>query len=141
MVDQPNRSRNGAETGTGSSTATPPGTQEGHKLNCWEFKRCGREPGGDRVGELGECPAPLDASADRMNSGRNAGRICWAVSGHFSDDGEIRCATAKELVSCMACEFFKSVLQEEGLYRITFVKPQQAPEGQAPECLRESRES
>jgi hypothetical protein len=27
------------------------------KLNCWEVKKCGREPGGVKVKELGVCPA------------------------------------------------------------------------------------
>jgi len=27
------------------------------KLNCWEFKKCGRQPGGPKVAELGVCPA------------------------------------------------------------------------------------
>jgi len=64
----------------------------------------------------------VDLSADGLNGGTNAGRICWAVSGHFSEDGETRCSTAKDLVTCMACEFFKNVMREEGIYNITFVK-------------------
>ena len=26
-------------------------------INCWEVKKCGREPGGAKVAELGVCPA------------------------------------------------------------------------------------
>jgi len=92
------------------------------RMNCWEFKRCGRQPGGDRTADLGTCPTAVDESADGINGGRCGGRICWAISGHFSVEGTIRCATAKDLVTCMACEFFKTVLREEGIDRIVFVK-------------------
>ncbi|MGE5174112.1 MAG: two-CW domain-containing protein, partial [Betaproteobacteria bacterium] len=27
------------------------------KLNCWEHKKCGRQPGGHKVAELGVCPS------------------------------------------------------------------------------------
>ena len=30
------------------------------KLNCWEVKKCGREPEGAKVAELGECPASTE---------------------------------------------------------------------------------
>ncbi len=39
------------------------------KLNCWEYSKCGREPDGKRVDELGVCPATVDASFDSINSG------------------------------------------------------------------------
>jgi hypothetical protein len=93
------------------------------RRNCWEFKGCGREPGGQRVAELGICPTAVETAADGLNGGRNGGRICWAVSGHFTEDGEVRCATAKTLATCMACEFFTTVLREEGLYNIAFTRP------------------
>jgi len=28
-------------------------------LNCWEFKKCGREPGGEKASELGICPRQM----------------------------------------------------------------------------------
>ena len=55
------------------------------RQNCWEFFGCGRETGGEKVRELGECPASTDASADGLNNGKNAGRICWAVAGTLCD--------------------------------------------------------
>ena len=72
---------------------------------------------------MGVCPAAVDVAADGLNSGTNAGRICWAVSGHFSDRGTVCCSSAKELVTCMACEFFQRVLREEGIHRIVLLKP------------------
>ncbi len=53
------------------------------KLNCWEYMKCGREPGGEKADELGICPAAADSSFDGLNRGKNAGRICWAVAGTF----------------------------------------------------------
>ena len=51
------------------------------KLNCWEFMGCKRQPGGTGAAEKGTCIAAMDSSYDGINSGENAGRICWAVAG------------------------------------------------------------
>ena len=53
------------------------------KQNCWDFKNCGRSPGGHKTGELGVCPASTAAEHNGVNSGQNAGRFCWKVSGTF----------------------------------------------------------
>ncbi len=37
------------------------------KLNCWEFRKCGREPGGIKVHESGVCPAPLEIEVDGIH--------------------------------------------------------------------------
>lgn len=34
------------------------------KLNCWEFKKCGRELGGAHVHDLGVCPATEEKRLD-----------------------------------------------------------------------------
>jgi hypothetical protein len=39
------------------------------RLNCWEFKKCGREPGGHKVEELGVCPATTDKEFNGVNKG------------------------------------------------------------------------
>ncbi len=83
------------------------------KMNCWEYKKCGREPGGAKVHELGVCPAPLAEDFDGLNGGKNAGRICWAVSGTFCD-GVVQGTFAEKQLTCMACDFFKKVKEEEG---------------------------
>ena len=59
------------------------------KKNCWEFKKCGRESDGDKINELGVCPACAKQEADGLNGGKNAGRICWAIAGTFCG-GEIQ---------------------------------------------------
>ncbi len=83
------------------------------KQNCWEHSRCGREPGGHKVAELGVCPASTDTSFDGINSGVAGGRICWAVAGTFCG-GTVRGSFAEKRKSCMDCEFFDQVREEEG---------------------------
>jgi hypothetical protein len=53
------------------------------KLNCWEFEKCGRQPGGIKVKELGVCPAATEKRAHGINGGINGGRACWAIAGTF----------------------------------------------------------
>jgi len=83
------------------------------RTNCWEYYSCGREPGGKNVFTLGVCPAASDKSYDGINSGKCAGRFCWAVAGTFCE-GKIQGAYAEKLNSCPDCDFFKMVLAEEG---------------------------
>lgn len=85
------------------------------KMNCWEVKKCGRNPGGAKVAELGECPAAAAAAAahNGKNGGKNAGRYCWKVAGTLCG-GKVQGDHAAKSASCMACEFFKTVKQEEG---------------------------
>lgn len=76
--------------------------------NCWEFKKCGREPNGANVAELGECPATTEKTTDGLNGGKNGGRICWAVTGTFCG-GKVQGSFAEKQVSCMTCDFFSEV--------------------------------
>ncbi len=94
------------------------------KQNCWEFKKCGREPGGEKVKELGICPAATDTGCDTLNDGKNAGRICWALAGTFCG-GKVQGSFAQKQVSCMSCEFYKKVKDEEGTERFRILKPGQ----------------
>ena len=86
------------------------------KLNCWEFKKCGREPGGANADELGICPAATDTSSDGINGGKNAGRTCWSVAGTFCG-GEVQGTFAQKRTGCLNCDLFEKVLEEEG-YKI-----------------------
>ncbi len=92
------------------------------KLNCWEFKKCSRETGGSRSQIAGVCPASSDTSCTGLNGGKNAGRICWAVAGTFCG-GKIQGDYAQKSVSCMSCDFFKLVKEEEGPSKFTLLKP------------------
>lgn len=93
------------------------------KLNCWEVKKCGRQPGGEKVKELGVCPAALDTSAHGCNQGLNGGRICWAIAGTFCG-GVIQGEFAQKQSSCMTCDFYDQVRKEQGS-RFALLKPGQ----------------
>lgn len=94
------------------------------KLNCWEFKKCGREPNGAKSKEMGVCPATQDTGSTGINGGKNAGRMCWAVAGTFCG-GKVQGDFAQKSVSCMSCDFFKSVKQEEGADKFSLLRPGQ----------------
>ena len=82
------------------------------KLNCWEVKQCGREPGGKR-NDLGVCPATMEARLNGMHEGTNAGRACWIVAGTLCG-GKVQGTFAKKYDSCEQCDFFNLVKLEEG---------------------------
>jgi len=79
------------------------------KLNCWEFKKCGRGP----CSSDGECPAAQDQSLDRVHGGSNAGRTCWVVAGTHCG-GEVQGSFAHKIKDCYLCEFYNLVRREEG---------------------------
>jgi len=81
--------------------------------NCWEFKKCGREPGGSNVASLGVCPASVERRVDGINNGKNGGRSCWALTGTLCG-GKVQGTFAMKLSNCLQCEFYKSVTAAEG---------------------------
>jgi eukaryotic-like serine/threonine-protein kinase len=82
------------------------------KQECWEFMDCGRQPGGDKVHELGHCPASTSASFHGVHSGINAGRSCWMVSKTLC--GGVRQGDYKsKLKMCKMCKFYNIVLIQE----------------------------
>lgn len=83
-------------------------------LNCWEFKRCGRQAGGSSVKELGICPASTEIRLNAVHGGENAGRACWVVAGTFCG-GQVQGSFAKKFQNCEQCKFYNSVRQTEGL--------------------------
>ena len=90
-----------------------PATGQGmQKMNCWEFKKCGRQPGGPKAAELGVCPATMYADLDGAHGGKNAGRACWAIAGSLCG-GKIQGTYAQKLHNCWRCEFMNKVKQEE----------------------------
>lgn len=66
------------------------------KLNCWEFKACGREKGGSKADELGICPA-------YPSSGRKCARVAITLC-----DGIMHNGFAMKLKDCIHCEFYLS---------------------------------
>ncbi len=83
------------------------------KQNCWEFKKCGREPGGAKAKELGVCPAATEERTDGVNGGRNGGRACWAITGTLCG-GKAQGTFASKVGNCLKCEFYQTVGAEEG---------------------------
>ena len=83
------------------------------KVNCWEYKKCGREPGGAKEAELGICQAAKLSKVNGVNSGTNGGRVCWVIAGTLCG-GKVQGSFAIKLANCLECEFYKSVIKEEG---------------------------
>ncbi|ACL16511.1 two-CW domain-containing protein [Methanosphaerula palustris] len=81
-------------------------------INCWEFKKCGREPGGVNVSDLGICPASTEIQTDGVNHGKNGGRACWAISGTMCG-GKVQGTFASKIGNCLNCEFYQQVQWEE----------------------------
>lgn len=82
------------------------------KENCWEFKKCGRQPQGLKSKELSVCPASINEKLDGINGGVNAGRSCWVIAGTFCG-GEIQGSYAHKLNNCMECDFYKKVRDDQ----------------------------
>jgi len=82
------------------------------RLNCWEFKKCGREPNGKNVNKHGVCPVAQSNKYNSLNDGKYAGRFCWAIAGTFCD-GKVSGTFAEKLLTCLNCSFLKKVNEEE----------------------------
>ncbi|MHB9155742.1 MAG: two-CW domain-containing protein [Endomicrobiales bacterium] len=83
------------------------------KMNCWEFRNCGRERDGINENEQGVCPASTAGNLDGVHQGRNGGRACWKVAGTLCE-GKVEGSFASKLSDCAACSFYKLVRMEEG---------------------------
>lgn len=82
------------------------------KINCWEFKKCGRQPGGPHIHDLGICPAAVETRLDNIHGGKNAGRSCWVMAGTLCK-GEMQGTFAQKYKNCEMCDFYKKVKEEE----------------------------
>ncbi|NOZ63455.1 MAG: hypothetical protein GXO71_00645 [Caldiserica bacterium] len=71
------------------------------EINCWEFKKCGREEGGAKADELGKCPAYPDH-----------GRDCWFVAGTLCG-GTVQGTYAEKYGNCQKCDFYQKVMRGE----------------------------
>jgi hypothetical protein len=92
-------------------------TEQGprNKMNCWEYMWCGRQPGGDKVSDLCECPAAVVAAYPdgEYNGGTCLGRRCWRMVGTLCG-GEVQGIFAKKIGKCQSCPFYQKVKEEEG---------------------------
>ncbi len=82
------------------------------KRNCWEFKDCGRHPGGRHIHEFGICPAATDSRLDGIHGGTNAGRACWVIPGTLCK-GEVHGPFVMKYKNCSVCDFYEAVRKEE----------------------------
>jgi serine/threonine protein phosphatase PrpC len=80
--------------------------------------KCGREPGGEKAHELGECPAAIDSTFNGFNLGQNAGRTCWLTAGTFCN-GKVQGSLAEKRVSCRECDFYQKVNNEESITQLS----------------------
>jgi hypothetical protein len=82
------------------------------KMNCWEIMKCGRGPNGDKIAELGECPAGVDKRFSQLNSGDCSGRACWKVK-EKGPDGKLIPHWSNPSRDCLGCRVFAKVRNEE----------------------------
>jgi len=78
-------------------------------LNCWEWKKCGREPGGANA-EGDGCVVARERRADGINNGSNGGRYCWAIR-----DANAETPFKNKLCFCLQCDFLAAVQEQEGV--------------------------
>ncbi len=69
-------------------------------------------------------PRASDESSNGLNGGKNGGRICWAIAGTFCGR-KVQGTFAQKEVTCMSCEFYKRVGNEEGTINFKLMKPGQ----------------
>lgn len=87
------------------------------KLNCWEFKKCGREQGGVKAVELGICPSAIETRLDGAHGGTRAGRACWVIAGTLCG-GKEQGTFAHKYHNCEKCDFYQTVKKEEGSHYV-----------------------
>ena len=83
------------------------------KQNCWEAKKCGRQPGGAKVAEFGVCPAATMTESDGFCDGKNGGRACAYVTGTFCG-GTIQGTHKDKEKNCASCTFYQDIKKEHG---------------------------
>ncbi|MCP4686669.1 MAG: PAS domain-containing protein [Desulfobacterales bacterium] len=107
--------KTGASQKTGSNPLIKASAGEKKKIKtpCWEYKGCGREPGGMKSARLGVCPAATFSDSDGFLGGKNAGRACAFVRGSFCGGG-IQAALTEKKKDCEKCDFFRKLKQEHG---------------------------
>lgn len=67
--------------------------RKGKKMeNCWEILGCGREAGGAKVAELGEC----------ITSREGMGHSCWAIAGTLCG-GAVQGSVKDKKGNCLVC--------------------------------------
>jgi hypothetical protein len=96
-----------------SVVAIIPGRLIMKKLNCWEFKKCGRQLGGEKALDVTLCPAIIEISLDGVHDGEFGGRACWVLPGTICN-GVIQGNFAEKRKKCEKCDFYEYVRKQEG---------------------------
>ena len=81
-------------------------------INCWEYKKCGREPGGTEVHLHGVCPAASEEKYHEINNGLNGGRFCWIVEDTLCGEG-VQTSFLDKFEQCLKCKFYLLVRKQE----------------------------
>ena len=98
------------------------------RLNCWEYKKCGYGPGIAKSNDM-TCPTVSESRLDGVHNGIQAGRACWVVAGTYCN-GDVQGKFAQKYNTCMNCDFYQKVLDEEGhKFEITLVLMKRLREG------------
>jgi len=71
--------------------------------NCWEIMDCGRQKGGPKASELGECVA----------SKEQFGHSCWAMAGTLCG-GVVQGMVSQKSTSCLNCIVYKTYNRTRG---------------------------
>lgn len=70
--------------------------------------KCGREPGGEKVQELGICPATTFDLTDGYLDGINGGKACAYIFGDFCSESHTGTSRDKKK-ACAACDFYNEM--------------------------------
>jgi hypothetical protein len=88
---------------------------QNENINCWEFKKCGRESGGINVSEFGVCPVAIEHKLNGIHGGKNGGRCCWVFYGAFSCGIENPKEPDEQIAVCRKCNFYMMVKKTKEL--------------------------
>ncbi len=83
-------------------------------LNCWNWKNCGRYPGGEKAKELGVCPATTIKESDGYLGGRAGGRACIYLTGTLCG-GKVQGSYASKQANCLKCDYYQALKKEYGV--------------------------
>ncbi len=83
------------------------------KINCWEFKECGREPGGNNISELGVCAVSTHEKLNGIHGGINVGRCCWVLLNACFTKTERPKNFNEHTARCSKCDFYTLVYESE----------------------------
>ncbi len=109
---------------------------EGMKKNCWEFKKCGRQPQGSHALDLGVCPAAVEEILDGTHEGTNAGRACWVVAGTLCG-GQVQGTFGVKYASCESCDFYQQVrLEQKGRFEMSIVLLNRLRSAKSPQLVK-----